>query len=159
MSCVTFNVGASFNLHGRTHPALSNPFQFRQQCVLHKSSSSSLFLQTLNLSPIVRDTCHISGSRPFHSVYKCAAQNSQPSASVGVDTNNNSREHCTYSVFLFPFVSLLLFNLTSSTSANLFYGLHFCFWRLHPLKSFLIFTVVLKIIKEILLYGVNLHQF
>ncbi|KAJ1387464.1 Rudiment single hybrid motif [Sesbania bispinosa] len=52
MSCATFNVGTSLNLHGCTKHGVSNSFQ---------------------------------------SVFKCAAQNSEPSASVGIETKNNSR--------------------------------------------------------------------
>ncbi|XLU46891.1 phosphoribosylamine--glycine ligase isoform X1 [Arachis ipaensis] len=90
MSCATFNVGASFNLHGRSHVGNSNPFHFRvQHCVLHKSSSTSLFIQNLNLRS---SNVSVSASSPFHSVFKCSARNSESSGSVGVDTNNSSQE-------------------------------------------------------------------
>lgn len=112
MSCATFNVGASLNLHGCTKHGISRPVEFGHHCTSYKFSS--LFLDTFNLSL----TCHSFGpvtrSRSFHSLFKCSAQNSEPSASVGVETKKNSRKHCTLLtlfitlVFVYDFINQLL---------------------------------------------------
>ncbi|CAJ1976170.1 unnamed protein product [Sphenostylis stenocarpa] len=89
MSCATFNVAASLNLHGCTKNAVSKSLGFRQHTTFHKFSS--LFFETWNLNSTDRSFVRETPSRSFHSVFKCAAQNSQPYPSVGVDTDNNSQ--------------------------------------------------------------------
>lgn len=100
MSCATFNVAASLNLHGRTKQAVSKPFGSRNHCTFPKFSF--LYSETLNLSSTYYSFGRDTPSRSFHSVFKCLAQNSESSPSVSVDTNNNSRKHCSYSIFSFP---------------------------------------------------------
>lgn len=97
MSCATFNVGTSLHLHGGSKHGVSKPFGFRHHCSFHKSST--LFLETLNLSSTDHSFSRATRSRSFHSAFKCAAQDSEPSASVGVETKKNSRKHCSYSIF------------------------------------------------------------
>ncbi|ESW16750.1 hypothetical protein PHAVU_007G182100 [Phaseolus vulgaris] len=88
MSCATFNVAVSLNLHGCNKNAVSKSIGFRHHTTFHKFSS--LFFETLNLSSTDRSFVRNTPSRAFHSVFKCAAQNSEKSPSVGVDTENNS---------------------------------------------------------------------
>jgi hypothetical protein len=88
MPCTTFNVGTSFNLqHG-----FSKPLGFKNNFTFHKSSTH--LLNTFNLS----FTDHTRSSS-FQTVLQCVAQSSEPSASVGVDTNNNSSKHCISKIF------------------------------------------------------------
>ncbi|XP_027365497.1 phosphoribosylamine--glycine ligase isoform X2 [Abrus precatorius] len=89
MSCATFNVGASLNLHEYTKHGVSKPFGFKNHCAFPKFSS--LFLETLNLSSTLHSFGGDTRSRLFHSVSKCAAQNSEPSPSVSVGTKNDSQ--------------------------------------------------------------------
>jgi len=97
MSCTTFNVGTSFNLHPCINHQVSNPFGFRNHFTFQNSSTH--LLKTLNLS----FTHHSFSSRSFQSVFKCFAQSSDSSASVAVETSNNSSKHSTCSIFLIPF--------------------------------------------------------
>ncbi|WJX79787.1 Phosphoribosylamine--glycine ligase, chloroplastic, variant 2 [Trifolium repens] len=86
MSCTTFNVATSPSLHG-----LSKPLGFRNHCSFHKSSTH--LLKTFNLSFIEHSfSCYNTLSHSFKSAFKCVAQSSESSASVGVETNNNSKE-------------------------------------------------------------------
>lgn len=85
MSCTTFNVGTSFNLHPCINHQVSNPFGFRNHFTFQNSSTH--LLKTLNLS----FTHHSFSSRSFQSVFKCFAQSSDSSASVAVETSNNSK--------------------------------------------------------------------
>ncbi|QCE07369.1 phosphoribosylamine--glycine ligase [Vigna unguiculata] len=89
MSCATFNVAVSLNLHGCNKNAVSKSLGFRHHTTFHKFSS--LFFETLNLSSTNRSFAQDAPSRSFHSVFKCAAQNSESSPSVGIDTENNSQ--------------------------------------------------------------------
>ncbi|KAL5138782.1 Phosphoribosylamine--glycine ligase, chloroplastic [Glycine soja] len=93
MSCATFNVAASLNLHGRTKQAVSKPFGSRNHCTFPKFSF--LYSETLNLSSTYYSFGRDTPSRSFHSVFKCLAQNSESSPFVSVDTNNNSQEKVT----------------------------------------------------------------
>ncbi|KAK7277895.1 hypothetical protein RJT34_22914 [Clitoria ternatea] len=88
MSCAAFNVAPSFNLHGCTKRGVSKPFGFRNHCAFHKFST--LFLENLNLSSSDCSFGRDRLSRSFHSVFKCAAQNSEASPSVSFETKNNS---------------------------------------------------------------------
>lgn len=96
MSCTTFNVGTSLNLHGCTKHGISKSFGFRNHCSFHKSST--FLVETLNWSFTDHRFSRDTPSRSFHSLLKCIAQSSEPSASVGVKTNNNTRKHCSYSI-------------------------------------------------------------
>ncbi|XP_058777627.1 phosphoribosylamine--glycine ligase [Vicia villosa] len=89
MSCITFNVGTSFNLNGCIKHEFSKPIGFRNHSTFPKSSthlSKTLNLSLTNSSFSLFDT----RTRPFQSVFKCIAQSSEPSASIGVETKNNS---------------------------------------------------------------------
>jgi len=117
MSCATFNVAVSLNLHGCNKNAVSKSLGFRHHTTGNKFSS--LFFETLNLSSTDRSFVVDTPSRAFHSVFKCAAQNSEPSPSVGVDTANNSRKHCCHSIYTFPSLSCNInghINVTGSFS-------------------------------------------
>lgn len=92
MSCATFNVATSLNLHECTKHAVSKPFGFRHHSTFH--NFSSLFLETLNLSSTGHSFGRDIPSRSFRSVFKCAAQYSE-SSPVGVYTKNNSQETVT----------------------------------------------------------------
>ncbi|OIW07210.1 hypothetical protein TanjilG_06337 [Lupinus angustifolius] len=81
MYCATFNVGACLNLDGA-----SKLRGFRY----HKSSP--VFLNTMNLSYTHHSFGRVTHSRPFYSLFKSAAENSQPSAFVGIEAKNNSQE-------------------------------------------------------------------
>lgn len=99
MSCATFNVAVSLNLHGWNKNAVSKSLGFGHHTTFQKFSS--LFFETLGLSSTNRSFVQHAPSRSFHSVFKCAAQNSQPSPSIGIGTENNSRKHCRYSIYTF----------------------------------------------------------
>jgi len=93
MSCTTFNVATSPSLHG-----LSKLLGFRNHCCFHKSSTH--LLKTFNLSFIDHSfSCYNTLSHSFKRAFKCVAQSSESSVSVGVDTNNNSSKHSSYSIF------------------------------------------------------------
>ncbi|XP_045813711.1 phosphoribosylamine--glycine ligase isoform X1 [Trifolium pratense] len=80
MSCTTtFNVG------------FSKPLGFRNNFTFHKSSTHLLKTFNLSFTDHSFSLCN-SHSSSFRSVLNCVAQSSEQSASVGVDTKNNSKE-------------------------------------------------------------------
>ncbi|KAI4296178.1 hypothetical protein L6164_036157 [Bauhinia variegata] len=94
MSCTTLNIVAYSNLHGRTHCGISKLSWFRQSSIFQ--NSSPFFVEPLNLSfnnhSLVRDTHQFSGSRSFHSVFKCSAESPQQSASTDSDRKSDAEE-------------------------------------------------------------------
>ncbi|KAK4271085.1 hypothetical protein QN277_019827 [Acacia crassicarpa] len=97
MSCATLNFGASLNLHS----GISRLFNFRQACFFQKSdaflfepfklSSTTPFKSSSTTHSIFPATRHFSGSETFHSAFKCAVGDSEPSVSVGAGTSDSQR--------------------------------------------------------------------
>ncbi|KAL5063957.1 hypothetical protein RYX36_025694 [Vicia faba] len=85
MSCITFNVATSFNLNGCIKNQFSKPIVFRNHSSFPKSSTH--LSKPLNLS-LTNPRFTLFDTRT--PVFKCAAQSSDPSASPGVETKNNS---------------------------------------------------------------------
>ncbi|KAI9114172.1 hypothetical protein K1719_014822 [Acacia pycnantha] len=87
MSCATLNIGASSNLHS----GISKLFNFRQACFFQKSSA--FFFEPFKLSSTTHSifpaTRHFSGSQAFHSTFKCAVGDSEPSVSIGTSTSDS----------------------------------------------------------------------